>query len=50
VATRAILLHKGAVRFDGPCCALMRDTALLSGAGLSPPEAAPVLDRLQAAC
>jgi energy-coupling factor transport system ATP-binding protein len=50
VADRAVLLNRGAVQFDGPCRALMRDAALLASAGLSPPEAAPVLDWLEAAC
>lgn len=50
VADRAVLLNRGGVRFDGPCRVLMRDAARLAGAGLSPPEAAPVLDWLEAAC
>jgi energy-coupling factor transport system ATP-binding protein len=50
VADRALLLNRGGVRFDGACRALMRDAERLSGAGLSPPEAAPVLDWLEAAC
>ncbi len=50
VADRAVLLYRGAVQFDGPCRALMRDAARLAGAGLQPPEAAPVLDWLEAAC
>lgn len=50
VADRAVLLNRGGVQLDGPCRALMRDAARLSGAGLSPPEAAPVLDWLEAAC
>jgi energy-coupling factor transport system ATP-binding protein len=50
VADRAVLLNRGGVQFDGPCRALMRDTARLADAGLSPPEAAPVLDWLEAAC
>jgi energy-coupling factor transport system ATP-binding protein len=50
VADRAVLLDRGAVAFDGPCRALMRDDALLSEVGLAPPEAAPVLDWLEAAC
>jgi energy-coupling factor transport system ATP-binding protein len=50
VADRAVLLDRGGVRFDGPCPALMRDRARLTGAGLLPPEAAPVLDWLEAPC
>jgi energy-coupling factor transport system ATP-binding protein len=50
VADRAVLLHRGGVQFDGPCSALMRDRARLEGAGLLPPEAAPVLDWLDTAC
>jgi energy-coupling factor transport system ATP-binding protein len=50
VADRALLLGRGGVRFDGPCPALMRDAGRLAEAGLSPPEAAPVLDWLGAAC
>ena len=50
VADRAVLLNRGGVQFDGPCRALMRDTARLTDAGLSPPEATPVLDWLEAAC
>jgi energy-coupling factor transport system ATP-binding protein len=50
VADRAVLLDRGTVQFDGPCRALMRDATRLAGAGLSPPEAAPVLDWLEAAC
>lgn len=50
VAERAVLLNRGGMQFDGPCRALMRDTARLADAGLSPPEAAPVLDWLEAAC
>lgn len=50
VAERAVLLNRGAVQFDGPCRALMRNSARLSGAGLLPPEAAPVLGWLEAAC
>jgi energy-coupling factor transport system ATP-binding protein len=50
VADRALLLNRGGVQFDGPCRALMRDAGRLSEAGLSPPEAAPVLDWLEAAC
>ncbi len=50
VADRAVLLHRGAVQFDGPCPELMRDAVRLSRAGLQPPAAAPVLDWLAAAC
>jgi len=50
VADRAIVLNHGRVQFDGPCPALMRDRAMLGSAGLLPPEAAPVLDWLEAAC
>ncbi len=50
VADRAVLVHRGAVQFDGPCPALMRDAARLSLAGLEPPEAAPVLNWLAATC
>lgn len=50
VADRAVLVAGGRLRFDGPCTALMRDAARLTGAGLLPPEAAPVLDWLDAAC
>ncbi|MGD1885474.1 MAG: ABC transporter ATP-binding protein [Paracoccaceae bacterium] len=50
VADRAVLLDRGAVQSDCPCPALMRDTARLAAAGLLPPEAAPILDWLEAAC
>lgn len=50
IADRALLVERGAVRFDGPCAALMRDTPRLGAAGLLPPEAAPLLDWLETAC
>lgn len=50
IADRAVLLNRGGLQFDGPCRVLMRNAALLAHAGLSPPEAAPVLDWLEAAC
>jgi len=50
VADRAALVAAGRLRFDGPCTALMRDEARLTEAGLLPPEAAPILDWLDAAC
>jgi energy-coupling factor transport system ATP-binding protein len=50
VADRAVLVARGGLRFDGPCAALMRDTARLVDAGLLPPEAAPVLDWLETTC
>ena len=50
VADRAVLVDRGGVEFCGRCPALMRDTARLTRAGLLPPEAAPVLDWLDAAC
>jgi energy-coupling factor transport system ATP-binding protein len=50
VADRAVLVDRGGVDFCGRCPDLMRDTARLTRAGLLPPEAAPVLDWLDAAC
>ncbi|PWJ19332.1 ABC transporter ATP-binding protein [Jannaschia seohaensis] len=50
VADRAVLVGGGALRFDGPCAALMRDRERLSAAGLLPPEAAPVLDWIDRTC
>jgi len=50
VADRAVLLDRGGVEFCGSCPDLMRDRARLTRAGLLPPEAAPVLDWLDAAC
>jgi len=50
VADRAVLVDRGGVEFCGSCPDLMRDTARLTRAGLLPPEAAPVLDWLDAAC
>lgn len=48
VADRAILLADGGLRFDGPCAALMRDAPRLQAAGLLRPEAATVLEWLDA--
>ena len=50
VADRAVLLDRGAIAFDGDFRALLREEKLLSRAGLSPPEAAPVLDWLESVC
>lgn len=50
LADRAVLVSGGGLRFDGPCAALMRDTGRLTEAGLLPPEAAPLLDWLEAPC
>jgi energy-coupling factor transport system ATP-binding protein len=49
-ASRAVLVVDGGLRFDGPCAALMQDTARLTAAGLMPPEAAPLLGGLDAPC
>lgn len=50
IADRAVLLNRGTVKFDGPCRSLMREEARLADAGLSLPEARPVLDWLETAC
>ena len=50
IADRAVLLNRGTVKFDGPCRSLMREEARLADAGLSLPEARPVLDWLETVC
>ena len=49
VADRAALVAEGQLQAVAPTPALMRDAGRLRAAGLAPPEAAPLLDWLEAA-
>ncbi|MFN4155313.1 MAG: ABC transporter ATP-binding protein [Paracoccaceae bacterium] len=48
VCDRIAVLADGAIRAEGPAVSLLRDTAQLQRAGLTPPEAAPLLDWMDA--